>query len=115
MSQQKAFYEMSLPKKKKYSVVVQPLPTGEDEVECQHLMPFHGTNEDITVGYVRCGIEADTREYDVYECACCGLWTCDDHISDKKVGGLYVCESCAQLSLYDIEEVIAFREKLNQP
>ena len=110
MNQQKAFYEIEKPAKKQYTVVVR----GEiNDTMCQQIEPFYN-HAQVILGYVICGASTDERGCDVYECPCCGLWTCDDHMSKKAIHGELVCKSCANQSLDDMERIIAFREELNR-
>jgi hypothetical protein len=93
---QKAFYEIPLPKRHKYMVIVQ-IDTERDYADC---------------AVPQCkSLEAeywDTQFDEVYQCDCCAQWFCIDHIDKNSL-----CKACAALPIGLRGKVIDFREELN--
>jgi len=93
MNNQKMFYELPKPKRKKYFVIVQ-----EDT-----------TLDDTPCAVSNCKTNQNDVEENVYECFCCGQWFCIDH-TDKD--GL--CQACTKLPKGVQDDIIKFKDGLNQ-
>ena len=111
MSQQKAFYEIEKPTKKTYSITIAEIDE-KAPLQCQHKEPIFNKAKEI-IGYLTC-CDTDTMSNDVYECPCCGLLFCDDHLSKKCMRNEFLCQSCAEFPMGDIEKMQAFRLDLNR-
>jgi hypothetical protein len=92
---QKAFYELPLPKRAKYMVVVR-IDTERDYADC------------MEPGGCTLGVICDEDDINVYQCDCCSQWFCIDHIDKDDL-----CKACAALPIAVRGKVIDFREELN--
>jgi hypothetical protein len=96
MTEQKAFYELPLPKRNKYMVVVRA-DTERDYADCMEPGCTLDMNE-----------YGNSDLYSVYQCDCCAQWFCIDHIDKDSL-----CKACAALPRGLRGKVIDFREELN--
>jgi len=103
----KVFYEIKKPPRKTYAVIVRELPT-QSTGECQHCVPFYNQKQK-PIGTMTCGEDFG----DVYDCTCCGLDTCDDHMSSSTFHNEYLCDECAKLTRGEIELIVKLRTELN--
>lgn len=108
MGEAKPFYEIEKPAKKTYAVVVIEI---KNDAECKHTDPIFNKAGD-KVGALVCDANPGGE---VYDCACCNMPACEDHLSEVPIHNDYVCKVCAKLPPGVIEEIIQFRERLNQP
>jgi hypothetical protein len=98
MNQQKRFYEIPLPKRHSYIVVVKVDDTPDETADCMEpgCLPSRGKREE------------DSDLYSVYQCEVCAQWFCFEHIN--KCG---LCALCDALPGAMRLKVVAFREELN--
>lgn len=107
MAEPKPFYEIEKPAKKTYAVVVIEI---KNDTECKHTIPFFN-RAGGKLGALLC----DTDFGEIYDCACCGLTTCDfEHMSQTIIHGEGVCKICEQLPPGIMEAIIKLREDINQ-
>ena len=97
MNNQKAFYEIEKPKKITYTVAVRPQVSKVECAEpgCNGLDEYGNNSVD-----------------EVYECGLCGQWFCIHHIDFSKQDDF--CEACAKLPVGVQDDIIKFRDELNQ-
>ncbi len=108
MNEQKPFYE--IPQEKKTYVVLIAEKTKEQESECNHSIPLYNK-----AGQKVAALKCDTYIVgDIYDCACCGKSTCDEHMSTTSIHNELVCKICAKLPPGIMEDAIKLREELNR-
>lgn len=108
MSEQKIFYEIERPAKKIYAVVVFEV---KEECECRHAEPIFNTAGE-KIGQLACESGQDGEE--IFDCVCCGMPTCEEHLSKVALHHELVCKVCAKLPVGLMESILALRKELNQ-
>jgi hypothetical protein len=106
MTERIPFYEMAKLARKTYAVVAVEV---KNDAECKHSIPIFN-KAGGKVGALKC----DSVEEEIYDCACCGMPSCEEHLSTVAVHGDYVCTICERLPMGIIEEVIKLRTELNK-
>ncbi len=94
MAEPKPFYEIEIPKRILYTIVIKP------EKDLNYCAEPDCTNDADQYG--------DTQFDEVYQCDCCGQWFCIDHITEMDY-----CTACKKLPLGIQEKVRTFRMELN--
>lgn len=110
---QQPFTEMSLPKRKKYVVIVQE-QDEKDPMCCQFIESVRSNWGTIT-SYHPCNHEPEIYG-ELDNCDLCGLVMCNEHISAIAQHGRYLCTNCAELGMSqaDMKAIDAFTEALNR-
>jgi hypothetical protein len=103
--QQPSIFDIPKPKRKEYSVVVHEVTSDE---YCLQPVTFRDKQGEI--------ISRQTcyNSLEISSCDICGLPTCIPCFSYIEEDRWDICESCAELSKADREQVRAFRLKLNE-
>jgi len=106
MTERIPFYEMAKLARKTYAVIAVEI---KDSSECMHTVPIFN-KAGKRIGALKCDMDWG----EIYDCACCGIPSCEQHLSTVAVHGEFVCTICEKLPMGIIEEVIKLREELNK-
>lgn len=104
----KVFYEIEKPAKKTYAVVVFEV---KEECECRHAEPIFNKKGHKRLQQL-CESGSDGEE--IFECACCGMPTCQEHLSKIALHNELVCKVCAKLPVGLMESILMLRLELNR-
>lgn len=103
------FTEIEKPPKKTCVIVAFEI-SKKDESTCQHADTIFN-KAGGKVGQLVCDFDPMDE---LYECSCCGMMTCDTHMSTRTIHDMYVCKICEKLPAGIIEEIQALRLEINQ-
>jgi len=106
MTERIPFYEMAKLARKTYAVIAVEI---KNDAECMHTVPIFNKKQE-KIGALKCDMDWG----EIYDCACCGMPSCEQHLSTVAIHNEFVCTICEKLPMGIIEEVIKLREELNR-
>ena len=106
MTERIPFTQLAKLARKTYAVIAVEV---KNDAECKHTVPIFNKARN-KIGALLC----DSDGEEIYDCACCGMPSCEEHLSTVAIHGDYVCTICEKLPMGIIEEIIKLREEINR-